>query len=70
LEFLYLNSNQLWGRLPQSLTNLHALTWFCYDTALLCAPANAAFQAWLTGIPDKCADSTTCKTSYLPALLR
>ena len=70
LQVLNLASNQLSGPLPQGLTSLHALGTFYYDTALLCAPDNTAFQAWLAGIPNRSTDGTTCKTCYLPALMR
>ena len=70
LTGLHLFYNQLRGPLPQSLTNLHTLTYFYFDTGLLCIPDNAAFAAWLAGIADKSTGSTTCKTCYLPALMR
>jgi Leucine-rich repeat (LRR) protein len=70
LQFLDLDKNQLRGPLPQSLTNLRALARFHFDTGLLCVPDNAAFAAWLAGIADKSTGSTTCKTCYLPAVMR
>jgi Leucine-rich repeat (LRR) protein len=48
---LELESTRLSGPLPQSLTNLHALSSIGLITEPdFCAPANAAFQAWLTRI--------------------
>jgi Leucine-rich repeat (LRR) protein len=70
LQGLWLDVNQLSGPLPQSLTNLHALSHFYYDTGLLCSPDNGAFQAWLAGIPSKSTGAWTCKTCYLPAVMR
>jgi Leucine-rich repeat (LRR) protein len=70
LQALDLASNQLHGPLPQSLTSLSVLSYFYYDTGLLCAPANAAFQAWLAAIPYKPSDGATCKTCYLPVMMR
>ena len=53
LRVLGLNGNELNGMLPSSLTNLHQLFsfWF-HDNPGLCAPLNAAFQNWLSGIAD------------------
>ena len=53
LTWLALNGNQLTGALPQSFTNLTALDDFAFsDNASLCAPSDAAFQAWLQGISN------------------
>ena len=70
LTGLSLYYNQLRGPLPQSLTNLHTLTYFYFDTGLLCIPDNAAFAAWLAGIASHSTGGTTCKTCYLPVLTR
>ena len=70
LQGLWLGFNQLRGPLPQSLTSLHTLVTFYYDTALLCAPNNTAFQAWLAGIPNRSTGATTCKTCFVPILMR
>ena len=53
LTALYLYDNQLTDPLPQSLTNLTALTQFAFGgNAGLCAPTDAAFQAWMLGISN------------------
>jgi hypothetical protein len=70
LKWLYLDSNQLRGPLPQSLTNLDTLAYFYFDVGLLCVPDNATFAGWLAGIADKSTGGATCKTCYLPALMR
>ena len=53
LEVLALSENDLSGRLPSSMTNVRQLEllWI-YANAGLCAPADAAFQAWLETIED------------------
>jgi Leucine-rich repeat (LRR) protein len=70
LKQLVLPSNQLRGLVPQSLTNLHALYSFGFDTGLLCVPDNSAFAAWLAGIAYHSTGAPTCKTCYLPSLMR
>ena len=53
LKSLYLSSNQLSGSLPLSLTQMTALEGFAFgDNAGLCSPKDAAFQKWLTAIPN------------------
>ena len=48
---LRLDNNSLTGTLPSSLTNLRQLARFYFDdNDGLCAPADAAFQNWLSGI--------------------
>ena len=50
---LNLNSNNLTGSLPSSLTNLRNLKYLLIENnAGLCAPADAAFQAWLGTVGD------------------
>ena len=50
---LNLGGNQLSGTLPQSLTMLTKLAHFHFwGEGGLCAPLDAAFQAWLQGIED------------------
>ena len=53
LTWLDLHDNQLTGVLPQSLTNLTLRNFAFGDNAGLCAPTDAAFQAWLQGIPNE-----------------
>ena len=52
LVLLTLNSNQLSGALPQNLTRLTKLERFYFQDTGLCAPLDAAFQAWLQGIAN------------------
>ena len=53
LRWLALYENDLSGPLPSSLTNLRELEWLLIqDNAGLCAPADAAVQAWLATIDD------------------
>ena len=60
LTSLALYENNLSGPLPSSMTNLRQLEWLgIYNNAGLCAPADAAVQAWLATIDrfrgDTCA---------------
>ena len=50
LERLGLYENRFWGELPHSLTALGELKRFefVYNSAGLCAPADALFQEWLS----------------------
>ena len=52
LERLFLRSTQLSGALPQNLTRLTKLERFYFQDTGLCAPLDAAFQAWLQGIAN------------------
>ena len=52
LQRLYLYDNTLTGVLPLTLTNLTNLQSFHFGGQDLCAPLDAAFQAWLNSIPD------------------
>ena len=65
LRWLTLNENTLSGRLPSSMTNLRQLEllWI-YNNAGLCAPADAAFLAWLATIDDFQGD--TCAVNGAP----
>jgi Leucine-rich repeat (LRR) protein len=67
---LDLCTNQLGWRIPQSLTSLHALAHFCFDTDRICLPNNEAFATWFAGIADKPAGGVICKACYLPVLTR
>ncbi|MCZ0937527.1 MAG: hypothetical protein OXJ55_02740, partial [Caldilineaceae bacterium] len=54
LENLSLGGNrQLTGPLPDTFTSLTNLLHLWIDGTDLCAPTDAAFQAWLTGVSDK-----------------
>ena len=53
LEVLTLEFNALVGPLPQSLTSLGSLSFLDVFGTELCAPANAAFQAWLRGVESR-----------------
>ena len=53
LRKLILNTNELSGTLPSSLTNLSRLNeFFFHENDGLCAPADEEFQKWLKGVPD------------------
>ena len=51
LQFLYLYANPLTGSLPQSLTQLSLWQFWVHFTQT-CAPADAAFQAWVATIQN------------------
>ena len=53
LQTLNLYGNDLSGALPSSLVNLTNLEELWLGNTQLCAPRDAAFQAWLDGIEDK-----------------
>jgi len=52
LERLDLSNNHLTGVLPRSLMQLDSLQFFHFGGQTLCAPADDAFQGWLSSIPD------------------
>ena len=52
LSFLDLGWTAMTGALPQSMTNLASLDFLRIEGSYLCAPSNAAFQAWLRTIDD------------------
>ena len=63
LIWLGLYDSQFSGSLPSSLVNLTNLTSLNLENTQLCAPLDAAFQAWLEGINEKrgvtnCADES------------
>ena len=62
LEGMHLNANTtLTGPLPQSLSRLSRLALLDISDSALCAPADAAFQAWLATLDFRgvtCADDT------------
>ena len=54
LQLLYLNDNELMtGTIPTALANLAQLQEFDFSNTGLCAPSDAAFQAWLAKIDSK-----------------
>ncbi len=62
LESLWLNDNtSLAGALPQSLIRLTKLERFHFLNTGLCAPLDAAFQAWLHGIASR--SGSNCSTT-------
>ena len=50
LQLLYLNDNELTGTIPTALANLAQLQEFDISNTGLCAPSDAAFQAWLATV--------------------
>ena len=52
LRDLQLNGNHLTGVLPRSFMQLDSLRTFYFGGQTLCAPADDAFQGWLSSIPD------------------
>ncbi|MCY4674825.1 MAG: leucine-rich repeat domain-containing protein, partial [Bacteroidetes bacterium] len=52
LQVLRLEGNHLTGVLPRSFMQLVNLQSFYFGGQTLCAPADDAFQAWLSSIPD------------------
>ena len=51
LSWVNISINSLTGQLPQSMTGLARLDYFYFDqNAGLCAPSDAAFQAWLQSL--------------------
>ena len=52
LKRLDLRDNSFTGALPLILTNLTNIQHFHFGGQSLCAPLDAAFQAWLSAIPD------------------
>ena len=64
LEHLYLeNNSSLTGVLPQSLTGLTKLERFFFQGTGLCAPIDAAFQAWLQSIAET--NGSNCASSSM-----
>jgi len=61
LSELSVNDNPLSGALPPSLMNLY-LAKFYFQNTSLCEPPDAAFQAWLAGIPDLGRTNVLCAT--------
>ena len=65
---LDLFDNELSGILPASLVNLTNLKWLNLRNTQLCAPTDAAFQAWLEGIENK-RSVVNCKEDGTPRQL-
>ena len=64
LTELYLNDNtSLTSALPQSLTGLTKLEKFLFQDTGLCAPLDAAFQAWLQSIAET--NGSNCSSSSI-----
>ena len=64
LTELYLNDNaSLRGALPQNLTGLTKLEKLLFQDTGLCAPLDAAFQAWLQGIAET--NGSNCASSSI-----
>ncbi len=53
------NNPDLSGPLPSTLVNLK-LDYFSYNNTAVCAPGDAAFQAWLRSIPKVVGNGRTC----------
>ena len=65
---LALDDNPLSGPLPRSLMQIH-LNRFYFNSTDLCEPPDAAFQAWLSSIPNLGRTGVICRyASYLPFL--
>ncbi|MFN8490166.1 MAG: carboxypeptidase regulatory-like domain-containing protein [Caldilineaceae bacterium] len=63
LRLLYIDSNPtLSGSLPASFTKLH-LSSFWFNNTKLCEPTTAAFQIWLSQIPDLQRSGLRCAAS-------
>jgi len=60
LQELYLNSNQFTGALPLALTNLSNMIGLRFQNTNLCVPPDAAFQTWLSAIPDVQSTGVVC----------
>ena len=63
LQFLDLSYNELTGTLPHDLTRLSELEILDITSTGVCAPADAAFQAWLATIDFR---GATCGTNRVP----
>ena len=63
LQELWLEDNSLTGRLPRSLMHLNNLQRLSFGRQYLCAPEDAAFQAWLSSILN--VSGPTCRSLVL-----
>ncbi len=66
LESLVINNNPLSGPIPLSFVALTALNTFRYAGTDLCAPEDAAFQKWLSGVDTVEGTGVTCSTNQPP----
>ena len=66
LQDLGLRQNPMSGALPASLSNLH-LSKFTFSDTSLCAPGDAAFQAWLATISTLSTSGLTCSVGRVNA---
>ena len=66
LRYLRLNNNRLTGEIPERLTRLTKLREFFFVDSGLCAPRDAAFQAWLTGVQNVDVRDHTCAPTPTP----
>ena len=60
LEWLYLRATPLTGAIPRNLLHLPALTVLDIGRTGVCVPADAAFQAWVAGLPTFGSSGLTC----------
>ncbi len=61
---LWLDNNELSGPFPDSFTGLDALLTLTWHSTELCAPTDAAFQAWLRGV--EVTDGENCTAAASP----
>ncbi len=59
LSRLAVSRTGLSGALPQGLTGNSAMAYLHFDDTSLCAPADSAFQTWLSGVPNN--NGPTCE---------
>ncbi|MDE2827120.1 MAG: choice-of-anchor B family protein [Bacteroidota bacterium] len=67
LRLLEIQQNQLIGKLPSSMTNMSQLAHLNFQGQDLCAPREAAFQAWLAGVNE--VYGSNCSVDRLPSHL-
>ena len=69
LTYLWVTNNNLTGPLPSSMTNLGRLEYLGIENnAGLCAPADAAFQAWLATVKDFRGETCAQEVPTVPLL--
>ena len=67
LRLLEIQQNQLVGKLPSSMTNMSQLAHLNFQGQELCAPREAAFQAWLASVDEVYGE--TCSVDRFPSHL-